>query len=164
MALGPEYTQVEKPLIDQLTGMGWLHLEGAAPQAFRPTDPAASGRGSFNEVFLARQLRDAIYRLNCDAKGNPWLTVDRLTQAVNALTRIGSTSLLEANQQATDLLLNGITVDGRARLGRRPGPAGSLHRLGEPGSTTTSWSSRSSAWTSLERKAGSASSRTRCCS
>ena len=112
MTLGPEYTQVERPLIDQLKGMGWLHREGAPPEAFVPTNPAASGRASFSEVFLTQQIRDAIYRLNRDPDENPWLTGDRLSQAVNALTRIGSTSLLEANQKATELLLNGITVEG----------------------------------------------------
>jgi hypothetical protein len=39
MTVGPEYTQVEKPLIDQLTKMGWTHLEGAPLGAFKPTDP-----------------------------------------------------------------------------------------------------------------------------
>lgn len=112
MALGPEYTQVEKPLIDQLTGMGWLHREGAPPGALAPSDSAASARDSFSEVFLTQQLRDAIYRINRDPRGNPWLTGDRLSQAVNALTRVPSTSLLEANQEATGLLLNGITVEG----------------------------------------------------
>ena len=112
MALGPEYTQVEKPLIEQLRGMNWLHLEGAPPEAFVPTDPTAAGRRSFSGVFLTQQLRDAIYRLNLDPDKNPWLTGDRLSQAVNTLSRIGSTNLLEANQQATDLLLNGITVEG----------------------------------------------------
>jgi len=47
MALGPEYTQVEKPLLDHLKGMGWTQLEGAPPEAFVPTDPAKSGRTSF---------------------------------------------------------------------------------------------------------------------
>lgn len=112
MALGPEYTQVEKPLTHQLEGMGWLYREGAPPEAFVPTDPGTSGRGSFSEVFLTQQLRDVIYRINCNPDGNPWLTGARLSQAVHALTRIGSTSLLDANQHATDLLLNGITVEG----------------------------------------------------
>ena len=39
MALGPEYTQVERPLIEQLKGLGWTHLEGASSGAVRPTDP-----------------------------------------------------------------------------------------------------------------------------
>ena len=112
MAVGPEYTQVEKPLIDQLKGIGWTHLEGAPPQEFVATDPAASERTSFAEVFLRDRLRNQINVLNCAPDGTPWLDARRLDQAVNALTRIGAPSLLEANQQATDLLINGIMVDG----------------------------------------------------
>jgi len=37
--------------------MGWLHIEGAPPEAFVPTDPGTSGRESFSEVFLTQQLR-----------------------------------------------------------------------------------------------------------
>ncbi|SRR5216683_2107259 len=110
--MGPEYSQVEKPLIDQLTGMGWVHLEGAAPGAFIPTDPRKSGRESFSEVVLVDRLRRAVNVLNLGRDGQPWLTERRITQAVNALTRIGAPSLLEANQRATELLLNGTTVDG----------------------------------------------------
>lgn len=112
MSLGPEYTQVERLLIDQLVGMGWQHLAGAQPEAFVPSDPVASGRELFSEVFLTKHLRDAIWRINCDPSGNPWLRGDRLSQAVNALMRIGSVSLLEANQQGSNLLLNGIAVEG----------------------------------------------------
>src|SRR6266851_1469251 len=110
--MGPEYSQVEKPLIDQLTGMGWARLEGAAPGAFTPTDPLKSGRESFSEVVLVDRLRRAVNVLNLGRDGQPWLTERRITQAVNALTRIGAPSLLEANQRATELLLNGTTVDG----------------------------------------------------
>jgi type I restriction enzyme R subunit len=106
MALGPEYMQVE------LKGMGWTHLEGAPPEAFVPTDPAKSGRTSFSEVFLTGRLRNQVNVLNRGPNGNHWLTPKRLDQAVNALARIGAPSLLEANQQATELLLNGITVEG----------------------------------------------------
>jgi type I restriction enzyme R subunit len=61
----------ERPLLNQLTGMGWRHVEGAPPAAFLPTDPAASGRESFSEVFLTGQLRQAIYRLNRGLAGYP---------------------------------------------------------------------------------------------
>ena len=56
MAVGPEYEHVEKPLITQLAGMGWTHLEGAPPGGVTPTDPAKSGRAAFSEVFLAERL------------------------------------------------------------------------------------------------------------
>src|SRR6266568_4334561 len=111
MALGPEYTQVEKPLLVQLKGMGWTHLEGAPPEAFVPTDPAKSGRTSFSDVFLTERLRKQVNVLNQGPGGDPWLTGKRLDQAVNALARVAAPSLLEVNQQATDLLLNGITVE-----------------------------------------------------
>jgi type I restriction enzyme R subunit len=112
MALGPEYTQVEKPLLDQLKGMGWMHLEGAPPEAFVPTDPTRSGRTSFSEVFLTERLRNQINVLNLNPDGEPWLSQRSLDRAVSALTRIGTPGLLEANQQATHLLLNGISVEG----------------------------------------------------
>jgi type I restriction enzyme, R subunit len=112
MALGPEYGQVEKPLIDQLTGMGWTHLEGAKPGSVKPTDPARSGRTSFTEVFLTERLRSQIYAINRDKHGRPWLDEQRLDQTVNALIRVAGSSLLEANQRATELLLDGFTVDG----------------------------------------------------
>ncbi len=94
MALGPEYRHVEKPLLDQLKGMGWTHLEGAPPGSPRPTNPAKSGRDAFSEVFLAERLRDQVRVLNRDPDGNPWLDERRLSQAVSALTRIAAPSLL----------------------------------------------------------------------
>jgi type I restriction enzyme R subunit len=110
--MGPEYVLVEKPLVEQLVGMGWTHLAGAEPGAFVPTDPRESGRESFSDVILADRLRRAVNVLNLGRDGQPWLTERRITQAVSALTRIGDRSLLEANQRATELLLNGTTVDG----------------------------------------------------
>jgi type I restriction enzyme R subunit len=112
MALGPEYEKVELPLIDQLTGMGWTHLEGAAPGTPAPTDPRKSARASFNEVILEGRLRAQLRVINKDSHGRPWLDERRISQAVAALTRVSATSLLEANQKATDLLLNGTTVEG----------------------------------------------------
>lgn len=38
---GPEYTDVEEPLIDQLVGMQWRHIEGSVE------DPAVTHRTSF---------------------------------------------------------------------------------------------------------------------
>lgn len=112
MELGPEYTQVEKPLIDQLVGMGWTHLEGAPPGDVKPTDPGKSGRAAFTEVFLLSRLRERLRAINPGPAGRPWLDDRRVSQAIGALTRIATPSLLEANQKATELLLGGITVEG----------------------------------------------------
>jgi len=71
MTLGPEYKQVEKPLIAQLAGMGWTHLEGAPPGGVTPADPAKSGRTAFSEVFLTDRLRSQVYTLNRDKTASP---------------------------------------------------------------------------------------------
>lgn len=112
MGLGPEYAQVEKPLIDQLVGMGWTYLEGAPPGSVRPTDPTKSGRVAFTEVFLLPRLRERLRAINLGPDGRPWLDDRRVNQAIGALARIAAPSLLEANRKATELLLGGITVEG----------------------------------------------------
>ncbi len=70
---GPEYLQVEAPLLAQLRDMGWEHLAGASPEEFAPTDPAASGRESFAEVVLEARLKAAVREINLGPDGNPWL-------------------------------------------------------------------------------------------
>ena len=37
MSTGPEYTEVEKPLLDQLAGLGWQVIEGSK------SDPVGHG-------------------------------------------------------------------------------------------------------------------------
>lgn len=102
---GPEYTEVEKPFLDQLAMMNWETLHGDVEI------PSATRRATFREVLLAEDLRAALRKLNLH-DGNEWLDDDRVSQAVSALERIASPKLMEANQEATDLLLNGCTVDG----------------------------------------------------
>jgi type I restriction enzyme R subunit len=108
----PEYAQVEEPLIRQLEAMGWTHLAGASRDTPKPADPQTSGRESFAEVFLGERLRKALREINLGPDGRPWLDEQRISQTMSALDRLGSVGLLEANQEATGLLLDGITVDG----------------------------------------------------
>ena len=107
-----EYTLVERPLIEQLKGMGWTHVKGAPEGAILPIKAQASLRRTFDEVLLEERLRDALARINVDEHGHPWLDDTRISQAVNALTRVPASSLLEANKYFTDLLLKGVTTDG----------------------------------------------------
>src|SRR5690606_11765331 len=44
--------------------------------------------------------------------GQPWLDDARLSEALAAITRLGTHKLMEANQKATELLIKGLTVDG----------------------------------------------------
>jgi type I restriction enzyme, R subunit len=103
---GPEYQRVELPLVEQLKGLGWVHVEGSK------SDPGVTGRGSFREVFLEGRLRDALRRINHDRDGRPWLNEARVAQAVGALTRPKAVRLIEINQELTERLLLGTTVDG----------------------------------------------------
>lgn len=109
---GYEYVLVESPLIGQLEAMGWRHVRGSAPDAAVPTDPKQSFRTSFTGAILESMLRRKLRQLNLDEHGEEWLDERRVTQAVGELTRLGATSLLEANTTATERLLKGVSVDG----------------------------------------------------
>lgn len=102
---GPEYKDVERPFIEQLEGMGWAYVEGSVD------DPAITDRENFAQIIQERVLREQLRHIN-RRDGQPWLDDERLSQAVGALTRIPAAKLMEANQQATELLLKGISVDG----------------------------------------------------
>ena len=106
MTIGPEFTEVEQPFIDQLVLMGWEHTPGSLE------DPSLTGREGFREVLLLQELKAALYRINLDRDGKPWLDEGRIMQAVNALLRLGTGKLLEANRKATELLIKGTVVDG----------------------------------------------------
>lgn len=105
MTGGPEHTLVEAPLLDQLSGLGWKIVTGSLDH------PSVSGRSSFREVLLKDDLRAALRRLNL-RDGEPWLDDGRISQAVSALERIRALKLMEANREATGLLLGGFTVEG----------------------------------------------------
>ncbi|MFW5452917.1 type I restriction endonuclease subunit R [Thioalkalivibrio sulfidiphilus] len=100
-----EYTDVEAPFIRQLQGLGWTCVEGSVE------DPGVTGRESFAQVIQEGVLREQLRHINL-RDGQPWLDDTRIAQAIGALTRIPAARLMEANQQATELLLKGISVDG----------------------------------------------------
>jgi type I restriction enzyme R subunit len=104
--MGWELDDVEKPFVAQLQGLGWVHIEGSLD------DPAVTGRTSFVEVIQEEVLRGQLRALNPGPDGEPWLDDARLSEAVAAITRLGTHKLMEANEKATDLLIRGLTVDG----------------------------------------------------
>lgn len=107
MSAGPECILVEKPLIEQLVGMGWIHTAGDVG------DPSKTLRLSFRDVFLKQDLEDALRRLNLK-DGQQWLDDARIAQAVASLERVTETKLLEINQVVTERLIKGAAVDGLA--------------------------------------------------
>ena len=105
MSGGPEWAEVESPFLDQLASMGWKVVMGNLDE------PSVTGRESFREVLMKQDLRKAIARIN-RRDGEPWLDEARISQAMSALERIGHKKLMEANQEATELLLKGVPVEG----------------------------------------------------
>ena len=101
-----EKTYVEIPFVEQLTRMGWDHIEGDIDV------PYLTGRESFREVLLKDQLRKALKKINVDEKGNPWLDDDAAGRVVSRLERISAPRLMEANKAAFDLIVNGMAVSG----------------------------------------------------
>jgi type I restriction enzyme R subunit len=101
-----EYTEVELPLLRQLSVMDWSLIEGSK------TDPQATEREGFRDIVLSGRLRAALRRINVDDQGAEWLDESRVAQAEAALLRPTAPKLIEANQEVTALLLSGTTVDG----------------------------------------------------
>ncbi len=104
--MGWELEDVEKPFVAQLQGLGWAYAEGSLDT------PALTGRSSFTEVIQEGVLRERLRALNVGPDGQPWLDEARLSEAVAAITRLGTHKLMEANQKATELLIKGLTVEG----------------------------------------------------
>lgn len=104
-----ELDEVERPLVEQLTAMGWQHVAGDLDQ------PVKTGRASFAEVMQENTLRRQLHALNLrelNGLAQPWLDEERLSHAIGAIMRIPAHRLMEANKLATELLQGGITVDG----------------------------------------------------
>ena len=81
MSLGPEYSESEKPLLDQLVSLGWAHIEGSK------ADPAVTSRESFRESLIETRLRNMLRQINLGPDGQPWLDDSRLSETIATLTR-----------------------------------------------------------------------------
>ncbi|MEE4801044.1 type I restriction endonuclease subunit R [Pseudomonas alliivorans] len=101
-----ELDGVEKPFATQLQTLGWAYNAGSL------NDPEVTGRTSFTEVIQEKLLREQLRVLNPGDDGAPWLDDARLSEAVAAITRLGTHKLMEANEKATTLLIRGLTVEG----------------------------------------------------
>lgn len=106
MSVGPEFTHVEKPLLDQLAGLGWQVIEGST------SDPFVTDRESFRDSILEDRLRAALRVTNPGPDGSPWLDDSRLSEAVSSLTRSEVGKLIELNERMTERLLEGVSVSG----------------------------------------------------
>ncbi len=108
---GDEFQQVEWPLVQDLEKLGWEILDGDVE-----VPGLTDHRASFREVLLKDRLVRALARINLDDQGQPWLDEGRMRQAINALDRLSAPKLMEANESATQLLLEGVGVEGDPHL------------------------------------------------
>lgn len=108
MSAGPEWEQVERPLLEQLFSLGWETLIWSERQS-EGVDFRSSGR----DVLLERRLRSALIRINRGPDGEQWLDEGRIGSAVAELRSMpAGAKLLEANRRSTELLLGGVTDAG----------------------------------------------------
>ena len=108
MSLGPEWRKVEQPLLQHLAMLGWQTLVWSERQ-----QSDSVSRLSDRDVLLEQKLRAALARINPGPAGEPWLEETRIKVAVAELRSMpAGAKLLEANQMATKLLLEGVDVPG----------------------------------------------------
>jgi type I restriction enzyme R subunit len=97
-----EYTQVEKPFLDQLAALGWTVIDQG--HAFVPSDPALSLRGSFREWILPEVFRESVRAINTTEDGLAWLTGKQLDDLRDQILRQPHRGVLEANEVVHALL------------------------------------------------------------
>jgi len=97
-----EWSEVERPLLIQLSNMGWQVMTGDIDV------PDLTERENFRQVVLYGRLREAIKRINAADGLVDDLTVDR---AIRQLEATGGQALLERNRIITERLIKGVYVE-----------------------------------------------------
>lgn len=101
---------MEAPALEQLKGLGWQHLNGAA------LAPEHANHRIFpKDVVLTPNFEQAIQRIN------PWISAENLRKVVRDVTRIRAATLMEANRWFWEQLTQYFSLDqdlGRGRKGQ----------------------------------------------
>ena len=104
-----ERNHVEKPLLDQLHGLGWEVRDLDKHQ--KPQD---SDRANFTEVVLLPILRQQLQVIN------PWLETDQIEEIIKQLTaNFPSNNLLENNRHFFTLLQENTSVSENRKTGEK---------------------------------------------
>jgi type I restriction enzyme R subunit len=104
-----ERQHVEKPLQDQLAGLGWEIIDLDAKQ-----HPGDSHRANFTEVVMLSVLREQLKVIN------PWLEDDQVDEVVKQLTaNFPSTNLLQNNRHVFNQLLENTSVSENRKMGEK---------------------------------------------
>jgi len=105
-----ERNHVEKPMLDQIDGLGWQVLDLDSKQ-----QPGDTFRETFTDVVMIPVLREQL-KVN-----NPWLEDDQVEEVVKQLTASWpGTSLIQNNRHAFNLLLENTSVSENRKTGDTP--------------------------------------------
>jgi type I restriction enzyme R subunit len=105
-----ERNHVEKPLLDQLSGLGWEIIDLMDEKQ----TPAHTFRDNFTEVVMPKVLREQVKVIN------PWLEDDQVEEVAKQLTAsFPGTGLIENNQYALHLLLENTSVSENRKTGEQ---------------------------------------------
>lgn len=104
-----ELEYVEEPLLRHLEKMGWAVLRAGEAGKF---DPSITYRESFDEVYIEKELKEALKTIN------PWLEENQLPDLIRELTAAPSTGLIEANRWVLDKLIDNTSAENR-KTGQR---------------------------------------------
>jgi type I restriction enzyme R subunit len=123
--LDEEY-YVENPFLAQLQRLGWkiYRQNKDDPEDIKEIVGFKSGydpeygksvkfRESFREVILEGVLRESIKRIN------PWIEEDQISEVVRRITTSSASSLLDANREIHELLLENTSVSENRKTGER---------------------------------------------
>lgn len=99
-----EKMNVEEPFLRQLERLGWKILRAEEAGKY---DPAVTFRESFGEVILEEQLSEALLKIN------PWLEENQLPEIIRELAVPSKNSLLEANKEILEKLLENTSAENR---------------------------------------------------
>lgn len=101
-----ERNHVEKPLLDQLVGLGWEIIDLDNKQ-----HPEDSYRQSFAEVIMLPVLREQLKVIN------PWLEDDQVEEVIRQLTAFTASDLIKNNRHVLNLLLENTSVSENHQTG-----------------------------------------------
>lgn len=96
-----EYSEVEKPFLQQLAAQGWIVIDQGTGI---PQDAAPSLRANFRQWLLPEVFNAAVRAINCTADGREWLSDRQLEELRGQLLRQPNRTLLEANEAIQALL------------------------------------------------------------
>lgn len=110
-----EYTEVEKPFLQQLQALGWDIIDQGQEI---PSDPASSRRANFRQWLPPEVFTQAVAAINPGSGGSTWLTDKQLIDLQEQILRQPNRTLLEANEAVQKLLLK-AQVDANEETGEQ---------------------------------------------